>query len=53
MRNNYFTVKGYGESEIILSKSRFLTYVARAETEEEALLFIDKIKKNDLYAVHN
>ena len=53
MRNNYFTVKGYGESEIILSKSRFITYVDRAETEEEALLFIDKIKKLHANATHN
>ncbi|AWE06374.1 YigZ family protein [Lysinibacillus sp. 2017] len=53
MRNNYFTVKGYGESEIILSKSRFLTYVERAETEEEALLFISKIKKLHANATHN
>lgn len=53
MRNNYFTVKGYGESEIILSKSRFITYVERAETEEEALVFIDKIKKLHAGATHN
>ena len=53
MRNNYFTVKGYGESEIILSKSRFITYVDRAETEEDALLFIDKIKKLHSNATHN
>ncbi|MEK4384828.1 YigZ family protein [Solibacillus sp. FSL W7-1464] len=53
MRNNYITVKGYGESEIILSKSRFLTYVERAETEEEAILFIDKIKKLHASATHN
>lgn len=53
MRNNYFTVKGYGESEIIISKSRFITYVDRAETEEEALLFIDKIKKLHANATHN
>lgn len=45
MRNDYFTVKSYGESEIILSKSRFITYVNRAETEQEALAFIEKIKK--------
>lgn len=45
MRNDYKTVKGYGESEIVLSKSRFITYVDRAETEEEALNFINKIKK--------
>lgn len=53
MRNNYFTVKGYGESEIIISKSRFLTYVERVETEEEAILFIDKIKKMHASATHN
>lgn len=53
MRNNYITVKGYGESEIILSKSRFLTYVERVETEEEAILFIDKIKKMHASATHN
>lgn len=53
MRNNYFTVKGYGESEIIISKSRFLSYVARVETEQEALLFIGKIKKMHASATHN
>lgn len=53
MRNDYFTVKGYGESEIILSKSRFLTYVNRAETEEEALQFIEQIKKMHSSATHN
>jgi uncharacterized YigZ family protein len=52
MRNNY-TVKGYGESEIILSKSRFLTYVDRVETEQEALAFIEKIKKMHANATHN
>lgn len=53
MRKNYTTVKGYGESEIIISKSRFLTYVERVETEEEALAFIEKIKKMHVGATHN
>lgn len=53
MRKDYKTVKGYGESEIVISKSRFLTYVTRAETEEEALQFIDKIKKMHSSATHN
>ena len=53
MRNNYFTVKGYGESEIVISKSRFLTYVDRVETEQEALAFIEKIKKMHANATHN
>lgn len=45
MRDNYLTVKGYGESEIIISKSRFLTYIERAESEEDAMMFIERIKK--------
>lgn len=53
MRKNYLTVTGYGESEIIISKSRFITYVNRAETEEEAHAFIDKIKKMHHSATHN
>lgn len=53
VRKDYKTVKGYGESEIIISKSRFITYVNRAETEEEALNFIDKIKKMHPNATHN
>ena len=53
MRKNYKTVKGYGEREIIISKSRFIAYVDRAETEEEALNFIDKIKKLHPNATHN
>ena len=53
MRQDYKTIKSYGESEIIISKSRFITYVSRAETEEEALLFIDKIKKIHANATHN
>ncbi len=53
MRDNYLTVKGYGESEIIISKSRFLTYIERAESEEDAILFIERIKKMHHNATHN
>lgn len=53
MRQDYLTVKDYGESAIIISKSRFLTYVNRAETEEEALQFIEHIKKMHPQATHN
>lgn len=53
MRKNYTTVKGYGEREIVISKSRFIAYVDRAETEDEALAFIDKIKKLHPNATHN
>lgn len=53
MRNDYHTVKGYGESEIIIQKSRFLTYVNRAETEEQAQDFINSIKVKHKDATHN
>lgn len=53
MREDYITVKGYGETEIVISKSRFISYVNRAETEEEALNFINSIKKKHPNATHN
>ena len=53
MRKDYKTVKGYGEKEIIISKSRFICYVNRAENEAEALEFIEKIKKMHHAATHN
>lgn len=53
MRKDYKTVKGYGEREIVINKSRFIAYVDRAETEEEAIAFIDKIKKMHPNATHN
>ena len=53
MRKDYKTIKGYGEAEIIISKSRFITYIDRAETEEAALQFIEKIKKMHSSATHN
>jgi uncharacterized YigZ family protein len=53
MRADYFTVNKYGESELIIQKSRFLTFVKRAETEEEALDFIQEIKKRHPNANHN
>lgn len=53
MRDDYTTVKNYGKSELVIQKSRFLTYVKRAETEEEALDFIQEIKKMHHTATHN
>ncbi|ENQ3078370.1 YigZ family protein [Bacillus multifaciens] len=49
----YFTVKEYGEHEIVIQKSRFICYVNRATTEEEAQEFIQKIKKQHWNATHN
>ncbi|MFC7685739.1 YigZ family protein [Ureibacillus sp. GCM10028918] len=53
MRNDYKSVKGLGEREIVISKSRFIAYVNRAETEEEAIEFIESIKKKHSSANHN
>jgi len=49
----YYTVKGYGEAEIVIEKSRFICYVNRATTEEEAMQFIQTIKKKHWDATHN
>ncbi|HLR11947.1 MAG TPA: YigZ family protein [Sporosarcina sp.] len=53
MRSDYRTVNLQGESEYIVQKSRFLTYVRRTETEEEAIDFINEIKKIHHNATHN
>ncbi|PID21942.1 YigZ family protein [Sporosarcina sp. P3] len=53
MRANYKTVQLYGESEFVIQKSRFLSFVKRVETEQEALDFIQDIKKAHHTATHN
>jgi len=53
VRTSYLTVKGYGEHEIVIQKSRFIAYIQRAVTEEEAQEFIQKIKKMNWNATHN
>ena len=39
--------------EIEIKKSRFITHLKRVETEEEAIAFIDEIKKEHWKATHN
>ncbi|MBB6453638.1 putative YigZ family protein [Salirhabdus euzebyi] len=53
MLNKYFTIKNEGFHEIIIQKSRFIGYVKRTETEEEAQQFIQEIKKKHKDANHN
>lgn len=50
---NYYTVKENGFHEIIIQKSRFITYLARATTEEQAQAFISELKKKHHDANHN
>ncbi|RHW37278.1 YigZ family protein [Neobacillus notoginsengisoli] len=49
----YHTVKQTGTHEINIERSRFIAYVARAETEEEAQAFIAEIKRKHWNATHN
>lgn len=53
MLPSYLTVKGYGEHEIVIDKSRFIAHISRAESEEEAIEFIQNIKKKHWSATHN
>lgn len=50
---HYHTVKGFGEHEIVIQKSRFIAHINRATTEEEAQQFIQEIKKKHWNATHN
>lgn len=53
MLQKYRTVKGYGTTEIEINKSRFITYINRVETEQSAVQFIERIKKQHWDATHN
>ncbi|MBO8165431.1 MAG: YigZ family protein [Brevibacillus sp.] len=53
MIQQYKTVSGYGEREIVIERSRFIGYAQRATTEEEATAFIAMIKKKHWDATHN
>lgn len=49
----YRTVGHYGEAEWEIQKSRFISYVARVESEEAAQAFIEQIRKKHWDATHN
>ena len=53
MKNNYKTIYQGGTAEIVEKKSRFIASVALVETEEEAITFIETIKKQNWNANHN
>ncbi len=51
--NSYKCIYIGGESEIEVKKSRFICHVAAAETEDEAAVFINEMKKKYWDARHN
>ena len=46
MLEHYKTIYEGGEGELVEKKSRFIATVRPVETEEEALAFIEEMKKN-------
>ena len=53
MKVNYKTIYAGGTAEISEKKSRFVATVAYASSEEEAVAFIEKVKKQNWNATHN
>lgn len=53
MLTDYYTIKETGSDQVIIRKSRFIGYVKRVETEDDAVQFINKIKKKHYDATHN
>lgn len=53
MLERYRTVRRAGEKEIVIKKSRFIGHVKPVESEEEAISFIEEIKKRHWNATHN
>jgi uncharacterized YigZ family protein len=53
MLEEYRTVRSSGSKEVVIRKSRFIGHVMPVENEEEALLFIEDIKKRHWNATHN
>ncbi len=51
--NIYISVDKEATAEIVEKKSRFIANIRHVETEEDAVAFIDKIKKQHYSARHN
>jgi uncharacterized YigZ family protein len=49
----YRTVQGFGAKEIVIRKSRFIGHAAPVANDEEALRFIETIRKEHSQATHN
>ncbi len=51
--NGYIRVKNSIEKEIVIEKSRFISYTKMVETEDKAKEFIESIRKKHPFATHN
>jgi uncharacterized YigZ family protein len=53
MLTSYRTVQQYGSAEIIIRRSRFIGHAAPVTSEQDAIAFIERIKKEHGTATHN
>jgi len=53
MLERFRTVRQFGSSEIVIRKSRFIGFAKPVATEDEAVQFIQEIKKQHAQATHN
>lgn len=53
MISQYRTLKQHSSAEIVIKKSRFIGHARPVESEEEAIAFIESIKKEHWSATHN
>ncbi|UVI31437.1 YigZ family protein [Paenibacillus spongiae] len=53
MLDKYKTVRQQASKEIVIKKSRFIGYGKPVDSEEEAVAFIEEIKKQNWNATHN
>ncbi|WP_276354905.1 YigZ family protein [Cohnella caldifontis] len=53
MLERYATVRDYGSAEIVIKKSRFIGHARPVSSEEEAVQFIEQLKKKYWDATHN
>ncbi|AIQ45494.1 hypothetical protein R70723_05985 [Paenibacillus sp. FSL R7-0273] len=53
MLEQYRTVRSPGSREVVIRKSRFIGHVMPVDNEEEAMQFIEDIKKQHRNATHN
>lgn len=53
MLTQYKTVKQWGSAEIVIKKSRFIGQAKPVDSEEEAIAFIESVKKEHWNATHN
>ncbi|EPY10656.1 MULTISPECIES: YigZ family protein [Paenibacillus] len=53
MLEQYKTLRQFGSKEIVIKKSRFIGYGKPVANEEEAIAFIEEIKKQHWNATHN